>query len=169
MGHALHTYLNDHLAGATFAINLLEHMRDEHGGDDIGRFAARMISQIQEDSDVLKHLIEQVGGSGGPMKRALGWLTEKASRGKIRARHDGLGVFESLEVLALGVQGKLSLWHALGAVVDAHPALRELDLNHLVARANAQHREIESLRLAVAATVLRPRTSRVMAAAREAD
>jgi hypothetical protein len=54
----------------------------------------------------------------------------------------------ALESLALGVQGKCSLWRALREVRGDHPPLAATDLDALIARAEAQYTTLERERLA---------------------
>jgi hypothetical protein len=61
---------------------------------------------------------------------------------------------ESLETLALGIQGKLALWLALEAASDQLEEVREVDLARLQRRARDQHAQVESRRLAAARAVL---------------
>jgi len=68
------------------------------------------------------------------------------------------GTFEALEFLALGIQGKLSLWHALQVVAVLDSRLRGLDFNALIAKAEAQYTKVEERRLALASTALSPTT-----------
>jgi hypothetical protein len=53
MSDPLATYLHDHLAGAVHAIALVEAIRDQHSEQPLGRFAANLLIEIKEDSDVL--------------------------------------------------------------------------------------------------------------------
>ena len=58
-----------------------------------------------------------------------------------------LGTFMAVESLALGVQGKLSLWRALARVSDQHPAIASVNLDELIDRARTQYDLLESERL----------------------
>jgi uracil-DNA glycosylase family 4 len=82
------------------------------------------------------------------------WLGEKVSRLKLRHHAgDGLGLFESLEFLSLGITGKLKLWRALEVATTSNPRLRGLDFHQLAARAETQHAQVEKWRLPVAQAV----------------
>jgi O-acetylhomoserine/O-acetylserine sulfhydrylase-like pyridoxal-dependent enzyme len=65
-----------------------------------------------------------------------------------------LRVFEGLETLALGIQGKLALWRALAAVADRVPQLRGVDFAQLQQRAVQQHQRVEDQRLQSARAAL---------------
>ncbi len=97
MEEPLATYLSDHLGGAQHAVDVLRKLADSLG-------AARAL------------------------KEAAGWVGEKVSRLKLRqsAQPGGLGVFESLEFLEVGIAGK-GLWRALEV---ARPDSRLQGLNY---------------------------------------
>ena len=59
MSDALGTYLHDHLAGAAYAIDLVEFMHDQHKGNDLGEFAAWLLVEIKADREVLRQLTER--------------------------------------------------------------------------------------------------------------
>jgi hypothetical protein len=156
MRDPLTTYLHDHLAGAVFAINLLEALRDQHASEPLGQFAAGLLVEVEADRVVLQRLAAQVDARSNVLKEATAWLGEKISRLKLRRRiAGGLGTFEGLEVLALGILGKLALWRALAVIAAADTRLRGVDFDHLVARAQAQHAQVEEQRLEAARTGLR--------------
>ena len=51
------------------------------------------------------------------MKKWAAWMVEKVSRLKLKhGRGDGLGTFEPLEFLVVGIHGKWALWRALSLV-----------------------------------------------------
>lgn len=151
MKDALATYLHDHLAGATFAVELLEALRDQHASEPVGELAAELLLEIEEDRGVLKMLAERVEGDRQTLKDAVSWLAERASRLKLRREEEGsLGTFESLEGLALGILGKESLWKALAVVAPQDQRLGGVDFENLAARARAQHAKVEAHRLRLA-------------------
>jgi hypothetical protein len=156
MSAPLATYLHDHLAGAVVAINLLEALRDRHAGEPLGQFAAELLTEVEADREVLQVLAERVGARSSALKEATAWLGEKVSRLKLRRRAaGGLGTFEALEALALGILGKLALWRAMALVAAADVRLHGVDFDHLAARAQAQHAQVEERRLEAARTALR--------------
>ena len=150
MATPLAIYVHDHLAGAAFAIDLLETLRDQHRGETVGNFAAAMLIEVETDRTVLKRLADRVGSGSSPIKEAAAWLSEKVSRLKLGGDNDGLATFEALEFLALGVLGKLSLWKALREIAPMEGRLRDLDFATLIARALDQHSQLETHRLELA-------------------
>jgi hypothetical protein len=150
-------YLHDHLAGSKVAIDLLRALRDQHAREPLGQFAADLLVEIEEDRAVLRELVERVGaGRSSRAKEAIAWLSEKGIRVKLHRRAGrGLGTFQMLETLALGILGKLALWQALEALAGADSRFGRVDFDDLVARAQVQHGRVEERRLEAARTVLR--------------
>jgi hypothetical protein len=157
MSEPLVTYLNDHLGGARIAVQLLEAMRDQHDDQEYRQFASVLLPEIQADDLTLRHIIEKIGPGPSAVKQVGGWLLEKAAR--LKLGHTGstsFELFESLELLALGIFGKLSLWKALQAASSSDARLREYDFESLIRRAQQQYDDVESKRLNLAQTVLSP-------------
>ena len=73
MATPLATYVHDHLAGAGFATDLLETLRDQHPGETVGNFAAAMLVEVETDRTVLKRLADRVGSGSSPIKEAAAW------------------------------------------------------------------------------------------------
>jgi hypothetical protein len=151
----LATYLNDHLAGAAFAIELLERLRDTHPEEPLGRFAAEILGEIEEDRAVLQETARRCGSLGSAVKEVTSWLAEKASRLKLRFSGEiELGTFEALEALSLGVLGKRALWRALSVAAPSGDLLRHIDLERLIGRAESQYERLEAFRLEAAKAAL---------------
>jgi hypothetical protein len=68
---ALQTYLQDHLAGALHAIELLKAMRDHFAGQPLGQFASQILAEVEADRDVLARLTEGASGTRRPLKIAF--------------------------------------------------------------------------------------------------
>jgi hypothetical protein len=156
MSDPLSTYLHDHLAGSVHAIELLESMRDQHGGEPLGQFAAGLLVEIEADRDVLRELAERLGVGSSGLKELAAWVVEKVSRIKLSS-HDagGFGTFEALEFLELGIHGKLALWRSLAVVAETDVRLQSTNYAILATRAEMQEASVEEQRLAVARTAFR--------------
>jgi hypothetical protein len=145
-------YLNDHLAGAAFAIDLLRALRRKHKRDGFSSDIESLLLQIEDDRDELRRVAKRVGIQPSGFKQALARLLEKLSRPKlIKSHEEALSSFQAFEMLALGILGKQALWDAL-SVLDNLP-VREVDLLRLKQRAKKQHAVAEKVRLDLAAVV----------------
>ena len=156
MSDPLEVYLHDHLAGSAAAIDLLETLRKERAGQPLGQFASELLAEIKDDRNTLRELGNKVGSDTSPVKEAAAWFAEKVSRLKLNHdSKDGLGTFEALEFLALGIQGKLAMWRALSAAQSFDERLQGFDFEHLAARAKSQHDNVEERRLDYARAIFR--------------
>ncbi len=156
MSDPLTTYLHDHLAGAGFAIDLLQSMKDREEGESLVQFAGYLLAEVKQDRDTLQNIADQVGSGSNVLKKLAAWLSEKASRIKLRAGVAGeFGTFEALEFLGLGILGKLSLWQALDVAAASDGRLSGYDFKQLAARAQTQYAKVENRRLELAKTALR--------------
>jgi hypothetical protein len=157
MSEPLITYLHDHLGGAQIAVRLLETMRDRHEDPKFREFAGTLLPKIQADDSTLRSIAEKIGSGPSAIKQAGGWLLEKAARVKLgQADSTNFGLFESLELLAVGIQGKRCLWRALQAASALDARLRAYDFEELESRALQQFDQVEEQRVDLARTVLSP-------------
>ena len=157
MSDPLATYLNDHLGGAQIAIQVLEAMRDQHEDQSFREFASMLLPEIETDDRTLRTIAEKIGSGPNAAKQIGGWLLEKVAR--IKLGHTGstnFAMFESLELLVLGIHGKLCLWKALRAASKLDSRLREYDFERLISSAEQQYDKVEDQRLNLARTVLSP-------------
>lgn len=149
MNKSLITYVQDHLAGARFAIALIEDLRQQPDDPALAKFADSLLSQVEADRQTLEQLL-QTSSAEEPsaIKGAASALAQKASRLKL-SMSEPFGRFEAVELLSLGVLGKRALWAALQTALQGRqpPAL---DWDSLIARADQQHAALEELRLRLA-------------------
>lgn len=160
MSQPLATYLHDHLAGSHFAVELLKTLREAHAGQPLSIFAADLLLEIEKDRQVLTGISDRIGKTGLDAREATAWLAEKISQFKLR--HDdpaGLGTFEALEALVVGIHGKLALWQALNLVATVDSRVDGVDYEQLAARARAQHDQVDEWRLRLARTTFAVGTS----------
>ena len=156
MNSPLITYLQDHLLGSNFAIALLETWHANHEGTDLAAFADRLRREIESDRVDLRQLIETLGGDAAPSKGAINWIAEKASHAKFNSDEEAsFEIFEGLEMLSLGILGKVALWEMLGALSRADPHSIPVDLERLSQRARDQHGEVERRRISMGTNILR--------------
>jgi hypothetical protein len=143
----LATYLHDHLGAANFAIELLEKWRSDPTLPGLAAWARPLLDEIDADRETLRAIIQRVGEPPHTFKEKLGWLGEKLSRPKLsKGDTPEFAHFEGLEILALGILGKVSLWEALRVLAPGDSRLVSFDYTQLLARAHRQHATVESRR-----------------------
>ena len=148
MDDPLAVYLHDHLAGSSFAVELLEKLASEFAGTPSGEVARELLEQVQIDRNTLEQLIAKVGKANPDLYDALGWIAERVSR--IKLKHDdpaGIGAFEAFETISLGILGKRALWEALQVRQNADTRVAGLDYPALIARAEQQFQKANQYRL----------------------
>ncbi len=144
---ALASYLNDHLAGSVAAIELLDHLIDNHKGHRLEKFLVDLRHDVHADQEVLQNLIGKLDLEESSVRKVGAWLVEKIGRAKITLSGDSLGLLQALEALALGITGKKLLWRALGTVEAELSPLQGVDLSRLEQRAADQFERVEKERL----------------------
>jgi hypothetical protein len=144
----LAVYLNDHLAGAVAAVEILETLQE---CDEVGLkgFVQELRLAIEADRDDLVRIMRAANVAPSSVRRLAGWLSEKAAELKVTLDDPGghgLRIFELLEVVALGIDGKRALWATLQTIAPAVPSVRDIDYLGLARRAEDQRRAIEERR-----------------------
>jgi hypothetical protein len=147
----LSTYLNDHLAASLAAVELAKRTAQANSETPIGGQLAQLAEALHEDRDALQRIMNQLGADKDHLKLTAGWTAEKLGRLKLNGRwlsYSPLSRLEEIELLLLGVEGKLLLWQALEQLPEA-PRL-EPPLDRLVSRARSQRQLLRRLRLRAA-------------------
>ncbi|MDQ2856246.1 MAG: hypothetical protein M3R68_07955 [Acidobacteriota bacterium] len=155
----LATYLNDHLAGSVLALELLEHLESTHAHSWLRHFFSQLHAEVATDRDVLEGFMDALKISQSRTRKASAWLAEKMTELKLRIddpQGGPLRLFESLEALSLGIEGKRSLWIALRAAAEKSPELRIIDYERLIERADEQRARVEKVRIDTAREALTP-------------
>jgi len=154
-------YLHDHLAGSTFAVELLEKLASEFASTPTGEVARELLEQVQMDRGILEELIAKVGKANPGLYDALGWIAERVSRMKLN--HDdasGIGTFEAFESISLGILGKRALWEALQVRESGDNRVAGFDYPALIARADQQFQKANRYRLDLVPDALRKKENR---------
>lgn len=155
----LETYLNDHLAGATSAIELIDSLAAAYTTTTVGRFFAELREDVTADRQELEALMERLNIARSSTRRAAGWFGEQITQIKLRLDDPAGGslrLLEGLDILAAGIEGKRALWHALDAASAEVPELQGMDYERLTQRAKEQHDRVEVVRLEAAKVTFRP-------------
>jgi hypothetical protein len=155
---ALATYLGNHLAGSTGALELMDHLRQSEAGAPVAGELTALRDEVTEERRILEDLIGELGASESRPRQAVAWLGEKLSRLKLELDDPGEGalhLLEGLEAITVALEGKRALWQTLTEISGAYPELRALDLTNLIERTDQQRRMVETLRLRAASAAFR--------------
>ncbi|MDB4884233.1 MAG: hypothetical protein JWL95_2999 [Gemmatimonadetes bacterium] len=153
----LATYLNDHLAGAVAALELLEQLEKAHAGTPVAQALSELRVEIEADRGTLQSLMLRLRVTESGPRKATAWLAERLAWLKLRMDDSGHGafrLFESLEAVSLGVEGKIALWRTLSTIAPIVTDVGTLDYGTLMLRAADQRARVEALRLGAALAAL---------------
>ena len=154
-------YLNDHLTGSTFALELAGRAARAHRGTELGVFLAGVKADIEADRHSLEEIMASLGVAKDPLKRPVAWIAEKLGRLKLNGellRRSPLSSVLELELLSIGIEAKRLLWLALA---ESHgESIGATRLTELVARAEDQRAHVERHRLETVRQALSGPTSR---------
>lgn len=153
MSANLQTYLRDHLAGAQFATSLLADLGAQTLDTDLAAFARTLHAEIEADKQIVEQVLTRLDSQPSMIKEASAWFAQKLGRAKLQVGSDRFSIFEGLELLAIGILGKLALWKAIQAM-PSHSSFAALDLGLLAKRASDQHAAVEQRRITYAVTAL---------------
>jgi hypothetical protein len=140
-------YLNDHLAGATLGVELARRLRSSNNNAEV----ARICDEIEADRETLLAVMERLGVSRGRAKPAAAWAAEKLGRLKLNGQLTGyspLSRLLELELLYIGIAGKLQLWRSLEQSLG--DSLEGFQFERLAERAANQRDRVEALHHAAA-------------------
>jgi hypothetical protein len=146
----LPVYLNDHYAASVAAHELVKRAAGSNEGTEYGTFLAELERGIAEDRAALERLMDRFEVKKDHLKMTGAFIGEKLGRLKPNAHLTGyspLSRVVELEVLSLGVEGKLGLWRALRPLADVEPDLDTAELDVLIERATRQRQGLETHRV----------------------
>jgi len=146
----LRIYLNDHFAGSTGGLELARRAAGNSTDPDRAAMWNSISEELEGERVVLKQMLDRLESQENPVKALFGWLGEKAGRLKPNGQLTGpseLGQFVELEMLFIGVTGKLAMWRMLVSIDD--PRLRDFDLPGLITQAESQRDQLDRHRMAL--------------------
>lgn len=153
------TYLNDHLAGAIAAVELLEHLEDAQKGTPLEKFFNQLRLDVLADRKKLESVMAALEIDQSSVRKASAWLTEKFTELKLRFDDPSKGallLLESVEVVSIGIEGKRLLWRSLKTTAEKSSRLKLLDYDDLIKRAEEQRDRVERVRLQAVVAALPP-------------
>jgi hypothetical protein len=143
-------YLNDHLAGSIGGVETARRARGSNEGTEFGAPLAALCAEIESDRETLEAVMKELDVARSRIKPAIGWLGEKLGRlkpnGQLRG-YSPLSRVVELELLLLGISGKLRLWALLDELVGDR---LDTDFVALAKRAEAQRATVEGLQVKAA-------------------
>jgi hypothetical protein len=147
MSTYLATYLNDHFAGSTLGIELAGRLVGNNADNEFAPALRELRDEIAEDRETLQRLMTGLGVNRDRLKVAAAWSAEKVGRLKPNGHltsYSPLSRLEELEMLSLGVEGKLAMWSLLRHTQG--PTVASIAFDPLIERANSQRERLEQLR-----------------------
>jgi hypothetical protein len=157
MDQDLNRYLNDHLAGSSGALLLIQELAESHGATDAREFFLQLKEKVEADRSLLADLLERIGQNPSSLLQVAGGIAARIAGIKLmweQVEPGKLGLFEALEMLALGVQGKRLLWVALREISVWFPEWNGIDFEELERQAIQQRDDIEFWRIQAAMDIL---------------
>lgn len=140
-------YLNDHLAGAMLGVELARRARSSNRDvEEIGEELAKVCTEIEADRETLELVMERLGIARNRIKPAGAWLAEKLGRLKLNGRICGyspLSRLIELELLYLGITGKMQMWKTLERTFQGEKLAEEIGFERLAEGAARQRSRIE--------------------------
>lgn len=150
-------YLHDHLAGSSGALLLIQELADNHDCLEAKEFFTDLKEKVIGDRVLLEGLLEKIDQDRGALFKMAGSIAARVGGLKLlweQVEPGKLGLFEALEMLTLGVQGKRLLWIALSEISVWFPEWGGIDFNKLEREAIEQRDGIEAWRLQAASDIL---------------
>ncbi len=156
----LEQYLNHHLSGSAGAVELIETLASCNGCAGDEWFFKNLKSTIEHERGLIHRLLSELNKSESKLLDVMGNLTAKS--GCLKLHWEGmdqgdLGLLEALEVLSLGIEGKLSLWKLLGEISPSIPEWSENDFQALAREAQEQRNAVEARRIEAGRQALMPK------------
>ena len=148
-------YVNDHLTGSKGGLELARRASANATDRERASMWRDLANEIAEERETLIRIREKIDAKPNLPKYALAWAGEKLGRLKTNGhlvRQSELGQMLELEMLLLGVTGKLSMWKALQRLED--PRFEEINFEWLIERAESQRHRLERYRIGLVPAAL---------------
>ncbi|MBX3743632.1 MAG: hypothetical protein KF712_21785 [Akkermansiaceae bacterium] len=150
MDKELTRYVNDHFAGSSGALLLVGEIARNHDDPDARRFFTELKGKIEEDRSTLGALLKRIEEEPSALMKAAGGIAARVGGLKLmweKVEPGKLGMFEALEMLALGIQGKRLLWIIMREIQPWFPEWKDLNFQDLELEAIRQRDEVEEWRV----------------------
>ena len=144
----LDIYLNDHLAGAVAALELLANLQEQHKDEPLGNVFGILKVDIDADKEELREVMRSLGIEESTIRQTGAWAAEKVARARLKIAGDQPGLVLALEGLIMGINGKRMLWRSLAVANVVNPS--KWDFEKLQRRAEDQIERAEVGRIQAA-------------------
>ena len=125
-------YLNDHLAGSETILELLAHLASDYPHTAVEPFSVELRAEVMADRKELEQLMARLHVEQSTSRKTAGRISEKFAQLKLHVDDLTAGpfrLFESLEAISIGVEGKRLLWRVLAAIsADARNCERPITI-----------------------------------------
>ena len=154
----LRIYMTDQLALGVLWREIARRAHKASNGGHEGEVLSRVASAIAEDVSTFEQIMRRLGFSPRHPKALLAVVAERIGRLKLNGHilsRSPLSRFEELDVLVMGIDGKVVLWQNLrdGAALAAR--LPDVDFDRLIERAREQRTLLTPLHTQAARDALR--------------
>lgn len=149
MDNELSRYLNDHLAGSSGALLLIQEIADKHDDPCAKAFFTDLKERVLEDRRLLEDILQRIDQAPSGFLKVAGGIAARVGGIKLmweKVEPGRLGMFEALEMLALGVQGKRLLWIVMDLISQGYPEWESIDFRALELQAIEQRDGVEEWR-----------------------
>lgn len=141
---------------------VIQHFIDTMEESEARDYFLQLNRAVESDRVLLEHLLSSAGLKSSGLASAAGGITARV--GFLKLMWEGfepgeLGMFEGLEMIALGIQGKRLLWLALREIACWFPEWDDVDFSKLELDAISQRDGVEFWRIEAARDTL-PAVSR---------
>jgi hypothetical protein len=157
MDHSLSRYLNDHLAGSSGALLLIQDICENHDIPEAIEFFRDLKRKVSDDRALLEDLLKRIEREPSLLMKAAGGVAARVGGLKLmweKVEPGQLGMFEALELLAIGIQGKRLLWLALSEISLWFEEWEGIDFRQLELEAIEQRDGVEAWRTEAASDAL---------------
>jgi hypothetical protein len=144
-------YLNDHLAGSRFGLDLAQRAARRNAGSPVGDYLSTLRVELEQDRTLLERVMRGLEVPKDRLKEgaawAMAWMEWLKPNGGGLLGYSPLSRVMDLEALCIGTRGRICMWRALERLARTEPRLAGMDFEACVTRAEAQLKALERLRL----------------------
>jgi hypothetical protein len=139
-------YMNDQLALGVLWREIARRSARANHGSEAGAALADVATAIAEDVETFEQIMRRIDVPKQPAKPVLAMAGERVGRLKLNGHLKGyspLSRFEELDLLVMGIDGKVVLWTNLRDHADLGTRLPDADFDALIERARDQRSRLE--------------------------